>query len=205
MARISKEQQEQIRKKIIDVARLRFVEMGFEQTSTKQIAKEVGIAEGTLFNYFESKTDLFFDVFKEEYEATRKDRVSDLKMTSNISEMLLANFEKTMGLVMKLPRGLLGEFTLASIRMAKRKPEKFKRLMEMDFQFMGEIATYIEQLIAHQLLEEVDAKVLSEIIFGIIGYELLLYMYESSVKKDQIKQNIKQKLDIILKGYLKGE
>ena len=40
-----------------------FAQKGFHPTTTKDIAKEAGIAEGTIYNYFESKTALLIGIF----------------------------------------------------------------------------------------------------------------------------------------------
>ena len=204
MARISKEQQVIIRRKILDVAKEKFTNIGFEKTSTKQIAKEVGIAEGTLFNYFETKTELFFEAFGEEYEQAAEGRNLELVLSTNISEVIISTFKKTVGLILKLPRGILGEMAIASVKMARNKPERFKKLMMYDFQFIEDIAEYINDLIKHDMLRKVDEKHFSEMIFSFIGYELLLYMYDSSIQKEEMFDNIKTKIDILVGGYIKG-
>jgi len=204
LARISKEQQEIIRIKIKEVAKEKFGTIGFEKTSTKEIAKEVGIAEGTLFNYYDSKTELFFEAFGDEYELAAMTRTEELIISSNVSEIILTNFKKTTGLILKLPKGILGELAIASIKMAKNKPDRFKKLMMYDMNFMEDIAVYIKQLIIKGILNEVDEKHFSEMIFSFIGYELLLYMYENDLTKDIMFDNIKTKIDILLKGYIKG-
>jgi len=204
VARISKEQQEVIRRKILDVAKEKFTNIGYEKTSTKKIAKEVGIAEGTLFNYFETKTELFFEAFGEEYERAAESRSLNLVISENVSEVIISTFKKTVGLILKLPRGILGEMAIASVKMAKNKPERFKKLMMYDFQIIEDIAGYIKQLKEHNLLDEVDEKMFSEMIFSFIGYELLLYMYDSSVKKETMLNNVKTKIDILVNGYVKG-
>ncbi|MCS5420353.1 MULTISPECIES: TetR/AcrR family transcriptional regulator [Psychrilyobacter] len=53
------------RKKIIEVATKLFVERGFHGTPTSLIAKEAGIATGTLFNYFKTKDILINEIFKD--------------------------------------------------------------------------------------------------------------------------------------------
>jgi TetR/AcrR family fatty acid metabolism transcriptional regulator len=49
---------------ILDAAAAVFAEKGFHPTTTKDIAKRAGIAEGTIYNYFESKTALLLGVFE---------------------------------------------------------------------------------------------------------------------------------------------
>jgi TetR/AcrR family fatty acid metabolism transcriptional regulator len=49
---------------ILDAAAAVFAEKGFHPTTTKDIAKRAGIAEGTIYNYFESKTALLLGIFE---------------------------------------------------------------------------------------------------------------------------------------------
>lgn len=51
------------RNQILDAAATLFVEKGFHPTTTRAIAKCAGVAEGTIYNYFESKTDLLLGLF----------------------------------------------------------------------------------------------------------------------------------------------
>lgn len=53
------------RKKIIEVSLKLFVERGFHGTPTSMIAKESGVATGTLFNYFKTKDILINEVYKD--------------------------------------------------------------------------------------------------------------------------------------------
>ncbi len=204
MARISKEKQEEIRKKILEVSRQKFTDVGFDKISTKEIAKEVGIAEGTLFNYFDSKTEIFFETFGEEYEAYIHSEGAEIQISDDITDTIVNRFKKSVGLILKLPKGILGEFAIQSVKMAQKKPEKFKKLMAYDFQFIDVIAQYIRQLIDKGILKEVDHKQFSEMIFAIIGYELLLYMYEKEITSEIMNKNLKTKIEILVQGYIKG-
>ena len=60
------ENKEKTRKAILRAALELFAKKGFYQTTTKAIARKAGIAEGTLFNYFETKEDLALYFFEEE-------------------------------------------------------------------------------------------------------------------------------------------
>jgi AcrR family transcriptional regulator len=57
---------ERTKQKILDAALQLFQENGLEGTTTKQISKKAGIAEGTLFNYFKTKEDLALYFFQRE-------------------------------------------------------------------------------------------------------------------------------------------
>lgn len=47
---------------IINAAAHLFAEKGFHRTTTRDIAEEADVSEGTLYNYFESKDDLLLDI-----------------------------------------------------------------------------------------------------------------------------------------------
>ena len=51
-------QKEAVRKRIVDAALALFQSKGFDQTTTRQIAQRAKLAEGTIFNYFETKEDI---------------------------------------------------------------------------------------------------------------------------------------------------
>lgn len=201
---LAKKSKKEIRKKIKEVSRRLIDELGFNNVSTKMIAKEVGIAEGTLFNYFDSKTEIFFEAYGEEYNEMGLYHSDDLALAENVSDILIEHFKKSMNMALKLPRGIMSELTIASVKMAKKKPERFKKLMEYDFKFIDGITDYINRLIENNILEDVDSQVFSEMVFAMIGYELLLYMYDSTIKKEEMFENIKKKIDILVHGYIKG-
>jgi len=56
--RITKEAKEKNKKKILATAAELFAGKGYEQTTTRDIAKACGLAVGTMFNYFRSKETL---------------------------------------------------------------------------------------------------------------------------------------------------
>lgn len=52
------------RRKIIAAAVKLFARQGFERTTTREIAQAAGVAEGTIYVHFASKSDILFEFFK---------------------------------------------------------------------------------------------------------------------------------------------
>lgn len=52
------------REQIIDAAAIVFAEKGFHRATIKDIAKQAGIADGTIYNYFENKTALMLGILE---------------------------------------------------------------------------------------------------------------------------------------------
>ncbi len=60
---------EQRRRDILDAARETFCEHGYEQAAVSEIAARVGVVEGTVYRYFESKHELLMQVLTDWYHS----------------------------------------------------------------------------------------------------------------------------------------
>src|SRR5437899_591100 len=85
------EKKQSTRQAILRAALALFAEKGFYRTTTKAISRKAGIAEGTLFNYFEAKEDLALYFFEQELAGIIEwyDRDSRLKRVA-LPEKLFA-------------------------------------------------------------------------------------------------------------------
>src|ERR1043166_797275 len=82
------------KKRIVDAALPLFQTKGFDATTTKAIARRAKIAEGTVFNYFETKEDIalyFFELEMDHAIATMRSRKSLAK--APLEEKLFALIE----------------------------------------------------------------------------------------------------------------
>jgi len=65
VARLTKEMQEIVRERLIQTAAIHFGAAGFTDARIDAIAQDAGLAKGTVYNYFESKQELFGVVVEE--------------------------------------------------------------------------------------------------------------------------------------------
>src|SRR5947208_3528470 len=61
------------RNQILDAATKVFAEKGFHPTTIKDIARAAGIADGTIYNYFENKTALMLGLLDRMNESDRRE------------------------------------------------------------------------------------------------------------------------------------
>ncbi|MHC4142839.1 MAG: TetR family transcriptional regulator [Planctomycetota bacterium] len=86
--RISAEAKEKTRQSILDAAQRLFSTAGFDQTSTRDLSSEAGIATGTLFNYFPTKESLALAIVADAIDKARGDFESRLRPDASLDEAL---------------------------------------------------------------------------------------------------------------------
>lgn len=75
--RNSKRASGNVKMKIMEAAFKVFGEHGFERSTTKAIAQEAGVAEGTIFNYFPTKRDILFGFLENEVSGRLPEMLQD--------------------------------------------------------------------------------------------------------------------------------
>ncbi|MFW9793927.1 MAG: TetR/AcrR family transcriptional regulator [Candidatus Thorarchaeota archaeon] len=147
-------ERKQRRQTIIDMARKFFIEHGYDGTMVEKIASEVGYTKVTIYNYFQSKDDLFVAVVADVYEKLyqimdthlkRDDVTNELR---SMGEAYVIFFEKYPEDALLFEMGRLSVVT-SSIR---RKLASTEELTESERNFSKQMG----------LLEELMTSVITE-------------------------------------------
>ncbi len=147
----SEKHKEQKKARIIKAAAQVFADRGFSGTVMADIADRAGIGKGTLYEYFDSKEDLFFAVFEwftQETEAAAKVSISALG--GSVSERLAVLSESVMQswLEMKDLFTLVMEFWAASA--SSQMKQRFKGYFRQAYEdFRRIVAALIREGIEH--------------------------------------------------------
>ncbi len=75
-------------KQIVDAAVIVIAENGYHQAQVSKIAKEAGVADGTIYLYFKNKEDILISVFREKMEIFVENIKEILKKDLPIAEKL---------------------------------------------------------------------------------------------------------------------
>lgn len=78
------------RREIIDAARSVFARRGFTSGIVDQIAKEAGIAKGTIYLYFRSKTEIYCAVLDHDMEMLKQETLSRMQAAASLKEKIRA-------------------------------------------------------------------------------------------------------------------
>lgn len=121
--------------RIREAARLLFVEKGFDETTTREIAVKAGVGIGTIFIYAANKRDLLFLVANDELDAVTQRAEAAISKQASCLENLLTVFRQHYAFFSKQPdisRFLLREMTFYdSGQQARRFQETRERTIRI--------------------------------------------------------------------------
>jgi len=205
VARLSKEKQQQVREKILQVAYPLFMEKGFEQTRTRDISEAAGIAEGTLFNYYPSKESLFLECMADHYDASETPAAFSSEPGASAVEQVTSFMLHRFQSYFLLPRGVLKEMASLILKLSRKKPSVFQKLLAADFKAVGELEKLLETLVEKKLLLPCDTELAASVLFSFVVYDYLSYLYVKDQTKEQTLRVIREKIAFALAGWLPQE
>ncbi len=118
MAITREEKKRKTKKTIIEAAVKLFGEKGFDKTSIKELAKEAGIGKGTIYTYFQKKTEIFHAFCEEELEFIHNELAQKTDTDAPLIDQLMTIY--------------MGEFRYVT------KNKEFGRLFMQEIIFPGE-------------------------------------------------------------------
>ena len=203
MARLSSKQKEIVRERIIEKSRKLFFEHGFKKTSTRMIAKAAGIANGTLFNYFDSKGEIFIEILSTGY--MKKDAMmakvnSEDKLPSELIFDFCAN---NMAIFLSPPKNMLKETMGVVVSSINKKYNLLSKIMELDIGFIDELNSLIASLINDRALRGCNPTLLSEAIYSSIIYDYVFFILSEELEKGDFLNRMKEKITFLVGPYEK--
>jgi AcrR family transcriptional regulator len=91
------------RESILRTAAMLFADQGFARTDVAQIAKRAGVAKGSIYNYFESKEDLYLTVCRDGLERSRRAVYGEIRPEWDLYRQIDHIFRKGVAFVLAHP------------------------------------------------------------------------------------------------------
>ncbi|MDJ0624321.1 MAG: TetR/AcrR family transcriptional regulator [Desulfocapsaceae bacterium] len=92
MTQTREEKKRQTRKAIIAAAVRLFDLKGFEKTSIEELAKEAGIGKGTIYTYFQTKSEIFYAFCEEQLEFIHEELARKTDPSAPLIEQVMTIF-----------------------------------------------------------------------------------------------------------------
>lgn len=190
------------RQKILEVAAQAFQELGFERTSMDEIRARVGGSKATLYHYFASKDELFFEVvfsaIETEFEATH---ASLDPGNPNLSAALTTFGE---GLLSSIYSPCAIEVRRLIFAEAKRSDLgriAYERGTQRSHQLLSD---FLRAAMTEGKLREADASMAAWHLYGLLDAKLLrrcLLHVQDVVTEDEIKTSVQQAVTVFMAAY----
>lgn len=150
---------------IIDAAVEVIAENGYHQSQVSKIAKQAGVADGTIYLYFKNKEDILISLFKEKMGQFIERIEEDIKEKATAKEKLALVISKHFSL-------LAGDHNLAIVTQLELRQsnlelrQKINEILKGYLNILDGILT--EGIQSGELKEGLDVRLARQMIFGTI-------------------------------------
>ena len=188
---------------ILEAAIKVFSEKGFSASTTNEIAKEAGVAEGTIFRYFKTKKEILKKVmiklitaFAEEFVIVRLKKVIKDNKDKNERDLLKALFKDRFDIIVKNWDMIKIVFTEVQYH------EDLRNVFIQNFavrgkQLMGE---FYEECVARGVFKNYDSTLVLRSFVGIFG----MYMIQRQVAPELLLMEDDKQIDMMVDMILYG-
>ena len=187
--------------KIVDAAIKVFAKKGFFGSKVNEIAKQAGVADGTIYLYFKNKDDVLISIFEIKMDQIINELKDILKDIDNPVEKLYALSNFHMGRTesnIELAEVLTVELRQSGKFMREYKQKKF-------FEYIDIIKDIIKFGIETKVFKQnLKPAILARAIFGAMD-ELVLHWVMMHEPRFDLKQTGKHLIDFFINGLIVHE
>jgi AcrR family transcriptional regulator len=177
------------------VARL-FAYRGYHHTSLREIARELGMNQSSLYHYFTSKEDVLFglmnDAMNEVLGKLEEICASDLSAEEKLKRVLHSYIRSYAG---DQERLILLVNEMNSLTETNRLI-----LVDKQRQYVQLIKSILKELVDEDKMKEIDASVATFAFFGMVHYTIKWYRKDGPITLDQLARLF---VEIFTRGILK--
>ncbi len=152
-------------KKIIDAAVITIAENGYHKSQVSKIAREAGVADGTIYLYFQNKEDILISLFREKMGTFIHDLAEGMNKKSSASEKLLLLIENHFKKLAE-DRHLAVVTQLELRQTNKELRQQINRILKDYLQLIDQILE--EGIKNKEFDEQLDVRLARQMIFGTI-------------------------------------
>ena len=207
MFEVQDAKKEKKRSAIIQASLRVFARKGYETTALDEVAREAGLAKGTLYLYFKDKEDLYFQVMLTVLERFEAFVGKQTMQTQNPLEKMAAVARAQIGFFADNP----SYFRLFMVAFTPEMATIHKKLLEPLFEKRRRLSEYL-----HALIEEGKAKGLirgdidtGDVVFSYMGMvnqavQSVCMLWAGKVPPGEHKTSPQNKTEAIMKILVQG-
>jgi TetR/AcrR family transcriptional regulator, fatty acid metabolism regulator protein len=172
---------------------------GFYNTKVSEIAREAGVADGTIYNYFKSKDDILISLFEDRMDWILR-RLEE-ELAGDVVAQVKRYIELHLSLAIAEPE--LAEFITVELRQSDKFLREYRNPRFSDY--LRVLSNLIERGQAEGVFSRaLDSKVASRAIFGALD-EILLTLTWGHSGTIEVAAVVDQVVSLVLRGLLRRE
>ncbi|NAO99936.1 TetR family transcriptional regulator [Halomonas sp. MG34] len=198
MPKFGQREKEWIQQDLLTKGRDLFVKRGLKKTSISDITKSVGIAQGSFYNFYESKEVLYLEILEQEEEKIREQLVLPFFQSGNVTRESFKSFLMEAFSVMETNafiRQLFDEGIMESL-LRKLPEEKVAHLVNSDVDFFTPLVEKLQR-------ENVIVEEQSEVVIQLLRMVFLLFLQKQQIGEEHFAESMGLLLTFISNGLIK--
>jgi len=176
------------------IARL-FAYRGYHSTSMREIARELGMNQSSLYHYFASKQDILFTLMNDAMD----DVLAILEEISSTDLLPEDRLNRVLSFYTQYYAGDQERLILLINEMNSLNEEYRSILVGKQRQYVQLIKSILEELAAQGKIKQIDPAIATFAFFGMVHYTIKWYHKDGPVSLDQLANAF---VEIFTKGIL---
>ena len=176
------------------IARL-FAYRGYHSTSMREIARELGMNQSSLYHYFTSKQDILFTLMNDAMD----DVLAILQEISSTDLLPEDRLNRVLGFYTQYYAGDQDRLILLINEMNSLNEEYRSILVGKQRRYVQLIKSILEELAAQGKIKQIDPVIATFAFFGMVHYTIKWYHKDGPVSLDQLANAF---VEIFTKGVL---
>ncbi len=189
------------RRRVLEAARAVFLEHGYENATTRDIAARAGVAVGTVFVYARDKRDLLMMIVNDDLEALTDSSLANLRREGPFLDKLIALFEPRYRYWVRDPE--LSTFALHETASARVKdvPSETERFYRRRYRMLDHIAELVaEEQRAGRLGKPDDPQTIALFLMGTYLAHARFWLSERNPQVPDGIVRLRRQLELAMNG-----
>src|SRR5690606_8697825 len=182
------------RARILEAAARVFASKGFFSSTVAEVAREAGVADGTIYLYFRSKDDLLLRLVEARMEALCRAMEAALASIEDPRERRAAFIRYHLEMVETSPL----EAQVLIVELRQSGAERKRALAELMRPYLALLSSILEEGIARGAMRPLDPRSVRHAIFGALDEVALSWLLRG--RRFDLAQSAQQLSDLFVRG-----
>lgn len=195
--KFNEREKEYIRSNLLQHGRQLFGDLGLKKTTISDLTKQVNIAQGSFYLFFESKEELYFEILEQEERYIREELLNKVLLKEKLTKATFRDFlQQALQFLDESPilRQLFDKSTMNQL-LRKLPQEKLESNNQGDIDFL---VPYIEKWQADGIMKQLPP----EIIVSMIRSLIILSLQKEMIGESNYKSTMDQLVQFISEGLI---